>query len=181
MFRIAGRCSAVVVVLLLGELLSFVPSVAADDTKRPNIVFAFADDWGRHAGVYAKLKPGGISDLIETPNFDRVATEGMLFTNAFVTSPSCTPCRSSLLSGQYFFRTGLRSHSARRCVGYGDSVVSAVALKPRAITSGIRTKCGVRVQKQTLRTELAGPRLIPPETRLVAFHKTSHAKKKRLA
>ncbi|MEM7315151.1 MAG: sulfatase [Planctomycetota bacterium] len=72
----------------------------------PNIVFAFADDWGRHASAYAKLKPGGISDIISTPNFDRVAKEGVLFTNAFVTAPSCTPCRSSILSGQYFFRTG---------------------------------------------------------------------------
>ncbi len=80
-------------------------SAVADD-DRPNIVFAFADDWGRHASAYAKLKPGGISDLIATPNFDRVAKEGVLFTNAFVTAPSCTPCRSSILSGQYFFRTG---------------------------------------------------------------------------
>ncbi len=35
-----------------------------------------------------------------------MAREGVLFKNAFVTAPSCTPCRSSLLSGQYFFRTG---------------------------------------------------------------------------
>ena len=74
---------------------------------RPNILFAFADDWGRYASAYAKIEPGGPSDLIETPNFDRVAREGVLFTNAFVNAPSCTPCRSSLLTGQYFWRTGL--------------------------------------------------------------------------
>jgi uncharacterized sulfatase len=70
-------------------------------------VFAFADDWGRYASAYAKIEPGGPSDLVSTPHFDRVAREGVLFRNAFVNAPSCTPCRSSLLSGQYFWRTGL--------------------------------------------------------------------------
>lgn len=74
--------------------------------QRPNIVFAFADDWGRYASAYAALEPGGPGDIVNTPNFDRVAKEGVLFTNAFVNAPSCTPCRSSLLSGQYFWRTG---------------------------------------------------------------------------
>jgi N-sulfoglucosamine sulfohydrolase len=78
--------------------------VAAD---RPNILFVFADDWGRYASAYAKLDPGTPSDIVSTPNFDRVAKEGVLFTNAFVNAPSCTPCRSSLLSGQYFWRTGM--------------------------------------------------------------------------
>jgi arylsulfatase A-like enzyme len=81
--------------------------VAAHAADKPNIVFCFADDWGRYAGCYAGLdgRPT-ISDVVKTPNIDRVAREGVLFKNAFVTAPSCTPCRSSLLSGQYFFRTG---------------------------------------------------------------------------
>lgn len=73
---------------------------------RPNIVFAFADDLGRYASAYGKLEPGGANDVVRTPVFDIVAQEGVLFRNAFVNAPSCTPCRSSLLSGQYFFRTG---------------------------------------------------------------------------
>jgi len=77
------------------------------DSPRPNILFAFADDWGRHASAYAQSDgPGTVNDLIKTPNFDRIASEGVLFRHAFVSAPSCTPCRSALLSGQHFWRTG---------------------------------------------------------------------------
>lgn len=73
---------------------------------RPNIVFLFADDWGRYASAYAEVEgPESINAIFETPNFDRVANEGALFTNAFVPAPSCTPCRSSLLTGRYFWNT----------------------------------------------------------------------------
>ena len=74
---------------------------------RPNILFAFADDWGRYASAYRTFENDGLCALVETPNFDRIANEGALFTNAFVPAPSCTPCRSSILSGRYFWQTGL--------------------------------------------------------------------------
>ena len=75
---------------------------------KPNILFAFADDWGRYARAYAEHEgAGSINWLIETPNFDRIAREGALFRNALVPAPSCTPCRSSILAGQYFWQTGL--------------------------------------------------------------------------
>ncbi|MDP6775375.1 MAG: sulfatase [Candidatus Latescibacteria bacterium] len=73
---------------------------------RPNILFAFADDWGRYASAYRQVEGDGTPNaLLDTPNFDRIAREGVLFTNAFVPAPSCTPCRSSILTGRYFWQT----------------------------------------------------------------------------
>jgi N-sulfoglucosamine sulfohydrolase len=77
-------------------------------TSRPNILFAFADDYGRYASCYKGL-PGANSlcEFVDTPHIDRIAQEGVLFANAHVPAPSCTPCRSSVLSGRYFWQTRL--------------------------------------------------------------------------
>ena len=97
---------AALLVALLGVLDAWVIS-DLQAAKSPNILFLFADDWGRHASCYAKIdQDDGLSKVVSTPNFDRLAAEGVLFRNAFVNAPSCTPCRSSLLSGQHFWRTG---------------------------------------------------------------------------
>ena len=78
-------------------LLSALPLHAAD---RPNIVFAIANDWGRpHAGAYG-------DEGIKTPAFDRLAREGVLFENAYISSPSCTPSRGAIITGQQFWRLG---------------------------------------------------------------------------
>ncbi|HUR57445.1 MAG TPA: sulfatase [Opitutaceae bacterium] len=66
----------------------------AADTSRPNILFIIFDDWGwQHAGAYG-------STWVKTPNFDRVAREGVLFKNAFTSNPKCSPCRASILTGR---------------------------------------------------------------------------------
>jgi N-sulfoglucosamine sulfohydrolase len=79
----------------------------AGAAERPNVLILFADDMGRFLSSYAKADgAGSMSDVIRTPNIDRLAREGVVFRNAFVNAPSCTPCRSSFLSGQHFWRTG---------------------------------------------------------------------------
>lgn len=79
----------------------------AAQPQRPNILFCFADDWGRYAKIYSTVENRPtINQELQTPVIDRIAREGVLFKNAFVNSPSCTPSRSAVLSGQYFFRTG---------------------------------------------------------------------------
>lgn len=96
--------------LILVSGIGLAAVAVARESSRPNILFAFADDWGRHASIYAEIDGrGGVNDVIQTPNFDRIAREGVLFRHAFVSAPSCTPCRSALLSGQHFWRTGRAS------------------------------------------------------------------------
>ena len=72
----------------------------ASKNDRPNILFCIADDWGwPHAGAYD-------DPVVKTPTFDRIAREGVLFENAFVSAPSCTPSRNAILTGQYHWRLG---------------------------------------------------------------------------
>ena len=79
--------------------------------RRPNILFCISDDQSYpHAGAY---EPG----FVKTPGFDRVAREGVLFRNAFVSTPSCCPSRGSVLTGQDFYR--LREASMNHTVWPG--------------------------------------------------------------
>ena len=68
---------------------------------RPNVVFIMADDHAAHAiSAYG-------SRVNETPNIDRLAREGMLFRNTFVTNSICTPSRASILTGTYSHKNGV--------------------------------------------------------------------------
>lgn len=70
------------------------------NNRMPNIVFCLADDWGwPHAGAYG-------DQAVKTPNFDRLANEGVLFNNAYVSSPSCTPSRNAFITGKYHWELG---------------------------------------------------------------------------
>ena len=80
---------------LLSLLLFAAPQSAEE---RPNIIFAIADDWGwPFAGAYG-------DKVVKTPAFDRVAKDGVLFNYAFCASPSCTPSRAAVLTGQHIYR-----------------------------------------------------------------------------
>src|SRR2546423_6085821 len=74
-------------------LVAGILATAAADS-RPNILFCLADDWSwPHAGIYG-------DSVVITPNVDRVAREGVVFTHVFCASPSCTPSRAAMLTGQ---------------------------------------------------------------------------------
>ncbi|UCC22077.1 MAG: sulfatase-like hydrolase/transferase, partial [Planctomycetota bacterium] len=69
--------------------------------KKPNFVFILIDDMGwTDAGCYG-------STFYETPNIDKLAAEGMRFTNAYAACPVCSPTRASILTGKYPARINL--------------------------------------------------------------------------
>ena len=76
----------------------------AEAAPRPNILFIMSDDHAERAiSAYG-------SDLIETPNIDRIARDGIRFANSFVTNSICAPSRAVLLTGKYSHLNGLRDN-----------------------------------------------------------------------
>ncbi|MBR8536100.1 sulfatase-like hydrolase/transferase [Carboxylicivirga sediminis] len=70
------------------------------NAQSPNVILIVSDDHG-----YADMNYLGVHDL-KTPNLDQLAAESMSFTNAYVTSPICSPSRVGLITGQYQARNG---------------------------------------------------------------------------
>ena len=81
--------------------LALVPSSPPMAADRPNIIFIMSDDHAAHAiGAYG-------SRVNQTPQIDRLAREGALLTNVFVTNSICTPSRAAILTGQYSHLNGV--------------------------------------------------------------------------
>ena len=83
-------------------LLPGTPSPAAVTADRPNIVLILADDLG-----YGDLRCFNPGSKIATPNLDRLAAQGMRFTDAHAGSAVCTPTRYGILTGRYAWRSRL--------------------------------------------------------------------------
>ncbi len=92
--------------LSLAPAWSDQPSAAPAEPGKPNIVLIMADDLGYgDVGYYEGAKP-----LVPTPNIDRLASEGIAFTDAYVTAPMCGPSRYGLLTGMYQQRLGVQDN-----------------------------------------------------------------------
>ena len=76
---------------------------AVEPEVRPNIIIIYADDLG-----YGDLSCYGAKD-IHTPNIDRLASEGIKFTQFYAASNTCSPSRAALLTGRYPLRTGVNA------------------------------------------------------------------------
>ena len=80
---------------LLLLLLIFIVSCNSAKEGKPNVVLFVVDDLG-----WTDLSSYG-SDLYQTPNVDRLAKNGMLFTDAYATCTVCSPSRASIMTGKY--------------------------------------------------------------------------------
>jgi uncharacterized sulfatase len=84
--------------ILAAILLGVHTAQAASAADRPNVLFALADDWSwPHASAYGTAE-------VETPNFDRMAREGILLNNVFTAAPQCSPNRAATLTGRHIWQ-----------------------------------------------------------------------------
>lgn len=86
-----------IILIVLGSFSCNSPEKESNQAL-PNVVLIYTDDVG-----YGDIQVYG--GLIQTPNIDALAAEGLMFTNAYATSATCTPSRYSLLTGEYAWRT----------------------------------------------------------------------------
>ncbi|WP_245799610.1 sulfatase family protein [Cellulophaga omnivescoria] len=77
------------------------------ETKKPNIIWIMAEDMSTDLACY------GMPD-VKTPFLDKMAKEGVLFTNAFVTNPICSPSRSAMMVGTHQLKTNTHNHRSNR-------------------------------------------------------------------
>src|SRR4029453_3596708 len=78
--------------------LSTAATLGASQGAKPNILFALADDW-----MWPLASIAG-DRVVKTPTFDKLARRGVMFTNAYVAAPSCSPSRPAILTGQWHWR-----------------------------------------------------------------------------
>src|SRR5204862_4543193 len=89
--------------------------------SRPNIVFILADDLGiGDVGCYGQNK-------IKTPNLDRLAAEGMRFTQCYAGSPVCAPSRAVLMTGRHVGHVSVRGNAG------GKKIDDLVAMRPQTL------------------------------------------------
>lgn len=118
--------------VILLAMLSAGATIAAKKNK-PNILLIYADDIGYgDFGCYGATK-------VKTPNVDKLATQGIRFTDAHSVASVCTPSRYSLLTGEYAFRkkgTGIASGERELLIDVGRTTLPSI-LKDAGYTTGI--------------------------------------------
>lgn len=92
-------------VVTVSGLRSWLPALASERSRMPNVVLILADDLGwRDTSLYG-------SRFYETPNIERLANRGMLFTQAYAANPLCSPTRASIMTGLHPARIGITTPS----------------------------------------------------------------------
>ncbi len=114
-------------------VLTNVPRAAAQQDKKPNIVFILADDYGiGGVGCYG-------SDRYQTPNLDALARTGLRFESCFA-MPLCAPTRGACITGRYGFRTGVVGNGAGAKAHPDTEVCIAKVLKQAGYATAVAGK-----------------------------------------
>ena len=127
--------------LLAGLLALAAVDAAAPAAPKPNIIFILADDLGYgDIGAYGQR-------IIETPHLDRLAAEGLRFTQFYAGSTVCAPSRSVLMTGRHMGHTRVRGNAgagdyAAQTLAAGDTTVARV-LKDAGYTTALIGKWGL--------------------------------------
>mgnify|MGYP006286649631 CR=1 FL=1 len=117
-------------------LLPGLSGAAEEQNDRPNIVFLMVDDMG-------PFDPSCMgNEKLHTPNMDRVAREGMRFTQCYTGAPVCAPCRSTLMTGQHMGHTSVRGNPGGVSL-LPEDVTVAQLLKDAGYATGGFGKWGV--------------------------------------
>lgn len=136
MVRLLG--CALLATLLAGAGGTHPPERAAAPSGRPNLIVILSDDQRWDA-----LGSAG-NAIIQTPNLDALAREGILFRNAYVTSPICMMSRASILTGQYARRHGILDFSTDLSAAAFDQSYPAL-LRRAGYRTGFVGKYGIGV------------------------------------
>ena len=146
-------------------LLCCTAIIAAGQTQRgtrlPNIVYVMVDDMG-----YADIGPYG-QKVIQTPNLDRMAQEGIRFTDVYTGASVCAPSRSVLMTGKHAGHTRVRGNAgmmggvpdhnkARRVPLEPEDITIAEVLKARGYITGMTGKWGLGEPRSTGEPNLKG-------------------------
>lgn len=103
-FKIKSKCIFQIIIILI------ISSSCSDGLKnrqvnKPNLLFIWTDEQ-----TFKTMKAYG-NEFINTPNLDKLASEGVVFKNAYVSQPVCTPSRSSIMTGLYPHQNGCTSNN----------------------------------------------------------------------
>ncbi len=109
-------------------------AVSAETPQKPNFIIIFTDDHG-----YADLGVQGAVTDIRTPATDTLATQGVRFTDGYVTAPQCVPSRAGLLSGRYQTRFNLESNQQFQADGGLDGFNEQKTIAEHLREAGYRT------------------------------------------
>src|SRR5262245_21769869 len=106
------------------------PAILSAQARRPNVIFIITDDQGSgNVSIHG-------NDKLDTPHMDSIAKEGMQFTQYHV-NPVCSPTRSSIMTGRYYYRTGIVDTFLGRSMMHPDEVTIAELLKSGGYRTGL--------------------------------------------